>query len=137
MLPQEVVTVRNRTEDLRARVQAIESLFATPPLGDVAEQRRRSKLIRYFVSSLSTTVAEFPSAISSPPKIDCQLGLRRLGHSDLLILLMTMEKLPDSSKIYGRSSLITRFVRNPGIPVGIYGNNRRCDKTKSMGENSN
>ena len=81
MLPQGVVTIRNRTEDLRARVQAIESLFATPP-DDVAEQRRRSKLIRYFVSSLSATVAEFPSAISSSSKINCGLGLRILSHSE-------------------------------------------------------
>ena len=94
-------------------------------------------MIRYFVSSLPDTVAEFPSASSSPPKIDCQLGLRRLGYSDLLILLMTMEKLPDSSKIYERSFLITRFVHDPGILVGIYGNNRRYDKKKSTGEDSN
>ena len=98
---QAVTTIKNKTEGLLARVHAMETLFATPP-DDVAEQRRRSKLIRYVVSPLPDTVAEFPSAISSPPKIDCQLGLRRLGHSDLLILLMTMEKLPDSSKIYGR-----------------------------------
>ena len=128
--------MKNKTEGLLAGVHAMEILFTTPPDG-VAEQRRRSKLIRYFVSSLPGTVAEFPSAISSPPKINCQLGLRKLGHSDLLILLKTMEKLRDSSKIYERSFLITRFVYNPGILVGIYGNNRRCDKKISTGENSN
>jgi hypothetical protein len=45
---QGAAAARNKIRDLLARVAALEVHFTTPP-DDVAEQRRRSELIRYAI----------------------------------------------------------------------------------------
>jgi len=47
---QETVIVENKIKSLLSRITTLERLFATPPSGDVAEQRRRNELTWYTVT---------------------------------------------------------------------------------------
>jgi len=80
---QETVLVKNKIEDLISRVVKLEVHFAIRP-GDVAEQRRRTELIRYVIIPLWAYYCSSPC--SQLGDIDDQLrvlygrpGLQRLA----------------------------------------------------------
>jgi len=60
---QETVAIRNKIDDLFSRMAVLEPLFTALP-SDVAEQRRRSGLIRYALIPPSRPGAESPLASS-------------------------------------------------------------------------
>ena len=81
---------------------------------------RRHSLIR-----LGT---ELLLAHSTASKDNFNLCLRSQSYRNLVAMFRMVKIFPDSSKIYGRPSLITRFVHVTGTLLSADEGDRRCNK---------
>ena len=112
--PQETIPVTNKIENILSRIAALEALLATRPC-DVAEQRRRTELIRYaIVFSLRLDVEFLPDS-SRASRDNCSHWTGRQGYSNMLAPLKAMKLRLGTLMLYKRSSSTTRFVHNPTL----------------------
>jgi len=128
--------VKNKIEDLFSQVATLEADFATLP-GDVDEQRRRHQLIRYVTSTpLLRLDIDFLPAISTTSKGNCGPSTRGKSCSDLMTTFKTMKMYLSFSKIYGRLSPVTGFVRNLGAILNVDEENRWHNEWRTMSKNA-
>ena len=116
------ISIRNKVEDLILRVDALEERFDSHP-NSVVEQRRRSEVVWYATIPLVVPGAERFPASSRRSKGSYRFRQRSPICSKSLTPFKTMELSPDSLKIYGKLSSITRFVRDPRVLSDIDRNN--------------
>jgi hypothetical protein len=95
---------------LLSRVNSLDRLFATPP-GDVAEQRRRDRVIEYDVTHLRFAPgADTLLVISNVSKGNYGCSAGNLSCRDSTIISKAMKMCSSFLKIYKMQFSLIRFV---------------------------
>ena len=118
---------------LFSRIVVLEEHFYSLP-GDVPEMDRRNEVIRYVSAALVILDIELLQGSSRRSKENCRFYPKTPNQNKPPTLSKLIVKFLGSSKTYGRSSSITRFVRDTCTVVDVHTTNRRHNNRRSTGK---